>query len=94
MVTSPIVIVGAGVIGISTAFRISEIDPYAKIVIISKDFPESGLLNPYYTSSKAGAHFRPFPSKSDAEFRDSKYTAATYTKFKKLARNIQSHPLK
>lgn len=87
--SSPIVIVGAGVIGISTAFRIAEIDPYAKIVIISKDFPDTGLLNPYYTSSKAGAHFRPFPSKSEIEYRDSKLTHATYKKFKLLARQ---HP--
>lgn len=83
--SQPIVIVGAGVIGISTAYKIAKINPHAKITIISKDFPETGLFNPYYTSSKAGAHFRPFPSKSDVEFRDSKYTHATYEQFKKLA---------
>lgn len=83
--SNPIVIVGGGVIGISTAFRIAEINPNAKLVIISKDFPDTGLLNPYYTSSKAGAHFRPFPSKSDAEYRDSKFTHYTYKKFQELA---------
>lgn len=82
---APIVIVGAGIIGISTAYKIAEINPYARIVIVSKDFPDTGLLSPYYTSSKAGAHFRPFPSKSETEFRDSKYTHATYQKFKQLA---------
>ncbi|KAG0674186.1 hypothetical protein C6P40_002397 [Pichia californica] len=83
--SEPIVIVGAGVIGISTAYRIAQLDPYAKIIIISKDFPNTGLLSPYYTSSKAGAHFRPFPSKSKEEFRDSKFTHETYKQFQKLA---------
>jgi D-amino-acid oxidase len=83
------VIVGAGIIGISTAFRIAQLNPKADITIISKDFPDSGLLSPYYTSSKAGAHFRPFPSKNEYEARDSKFTKATYNHFKKLAKE---HP--
>jgi glycine/D-amino acid oxidase-like deaminating enzyme len=80
-----VVIVGAGIIGISTAYKLAEINPYADLTIISKDFPESGLLSPYYTSSKAGAHFRPFPSNNEFEYRDSKFTHSTYRKFKELA---------
>lgn len=81
-----IVIVGGGIIGISTAYRIAELQPNAEITIISKDLPESGLLNPFYTSSKAGAHFRPFPSKNEYELRDSKLTHETYKQFKKLSK--------
>lgn len=83
-----IVIVGGGIIGISTAYRIAELQPNAEITIISKDLPESGLLNPFYTSSKAGAHFRPFPSKNEYELRDSKLTHETYKQFKKLSKYI------
>lgn len=81
----PIVIVGAGIIGISTAYRIAELNPGAKLTIVAKDFPNSGLLNPHYTSSKAGAHFRPFPSKNEVEWRDSELTHATYERFQQLA---------
>ncbi|GMF08154.1 unnamed protein product [Ambrosiozyma monospora] len=86
--TKDIVIVGAGVIGLSVAYQlITEHNyPSPKIKIVSQDFPSTGLLNPHYTSSKSGAHFRPFPSKSDAELRDSKLARPTYHFFKKLAR--------
>lgn len=83
--TMSTVIVGAGIIGISIAYRIAELNPNADITIVSKHFPDSGLLDPEYTSSKAGAHFRPFPSKSAVEYRDSKFTRGTYEKYKKWA---------
>lgn len=85
MSQQPVVIVGGGIIGISIAYKLAELNPKIDLTIISKDFPESGLLSPHYTSSKAGAHFRPFPSKNEYELRDSKFTRGTYNRFKKLA---------
>lgn len=80
----PVVIVGGGVIGLTCGYQLAQ-KGYRNVTIIAKDFPSTGLLKPEYTSSKSGAHFRPFPSKNDAEFRDSKYTRVTYNAFKKLA---------
>lgn len=79
------VVVGAGVIGISTAFRLFEINPNFKVTVLSKSFPDDGLIDVNYTSNKAGAHFRPFPSKDENELRDSKLTHLTYKKFLKLS---------
>ncbi|QPG77342.1 hypothetical protein FOA43_004751 [Brettanomyces nanus] len=79
-----IVIVGAGVAGLTCAYQLAR-NNYNDITIIAKDFPSTGLLKPEYTSSKSGAHFRPFPSKTIEEFRDSQLTRSTYRFFKRLA---------
>ncbi|ODV85258.1 hypothetical protein CANARDRAFT_7902 [[Candida] arabinofermentans NRRL YB-2248] len=79
-----IVVVGAGVIGLTCAYQLL-LKGYTNVTVIAKDFPSTGLLKPEYTSSKSGAHFRPFPSKSRQELRDSKLARSTYRAFKKLA---------
>ncbi|VEU23546.1 DEKNAAC104534 [Brettanomyces naardenensis] len=86
--TQPIVIVGAGVIGLTCAYQLV-LKGYTDVTVIAKDFPSTGLLKPEYTSSKSGAHFRPFPSKTPEEFRDSRLTRSTYDFFKKLGKE---HP--
>ncbi|GMM30405.1 hypothetical protein DAMA08_031500 [Martiniozyma asiatica (nom. inval.)] len=84
-----VVVVGAGIIGLSSAVAIADKYPNAVITIVAKYFPEEGLHTPNYTTNKSGAHFRPFPSKSDEEYRDSKFTRDTYKKFKLLSKE---HP--
>ncbi|EGV62965.1 hypothetical protein PSN45_003652 [Yamadazyma tenuis] len=82
-----IVIVGAGVIGLTIAYQLVTENGYdaTSVNIIASDFPSTGSDCPEYTSSKSGAHFRPFPSKSPQELRDSKLARPTYKFFKKLA---------
>ena len=79
-----IVIVGAGVIGLTCGYQLA-LKGYKNVIIISKDFPTTGLRKAEYTSSKSGAHFRPFPSRNSDQYRDSRYTRSTYNYFKRLA---------
>lgn len=82
-----IVIVGAGVLGLSTAFAISENYEFPHtITIVAEHDPESTPYSPKYTSPWAGAHFRPFPSKNAAELRDYPLSRVTLERFKRLAR--------
>ncbi|ODQ64435.1 FAD dependent oxidoreductase, partial [Nadsonia fulvescens var. elongata DSM 6958] len=77
-----IVVVGAGVIGLSCALRLAE-DGY-DITVIATQYPTDPLsIN--YTSSWAGAHFRPFPSKEESDLREASYTRATQAYMTDLA---------
>lgn len=82
-----VIIVGAGVIGLTCAYQLA--DKGYNIEIIARDFPSTGLSKPEYTSSKSGAHFRPFPSADDKQFKDSRLARSTYNAFKGLAK---THP--
>lgn len=77
-----IVVVGAGVIGLSAALALSE-EGY-KVKIIAKHLP-TDPLNSQYTSQWAGAHFRPYPSKSDKDYEESKLARRTLKRFKRVA---------
>lgn len=79
-----IVVVGAGIIGLSSALAIVEKYPEAEITVVSREFPADGLKSLNYTTNKSGAHFRPFPSKNPKEFEDSKLARSTLRRFKKL----------
>ncbi|CAI5759411.1 unnamed protein product [Candida verbasci] len=81
-----IVIVGAGILGLTNALYIIENLPNVNITIISELGPNdpSSLLNFKYASSWAGAHFRPFPSRNKQDIREMKMTRETYKYFKSL----------
>lgn len=85
---SDYVIVGAGVIGLTTALAIREKWKTKNVTIVAEFLPdpESEYL-PYYTSPWAGAHFRPFPSKNEVERREYPYSRETYRKFKEFSEN-------
>lgn len=85
--TSEIVVVGAGVIGLTTALVLAE-NNY-KVTIVAKHFP-SDPLSSEYTSPWAGAHFRPFPSRSASDERERNMTRVTQEHFKKLS-TIEPH---
>lgn len=90
-----IVIVGAGVLGLSAALAISE--NYArphKITVVSEYDPESLPYLPLYTSPWAGAHFRPFPSKNEAELKDYPLARVTLARFKELAKTNPESSIK
>lgn len=83
-----IVIVGAGIIGLSTALCICEsgtISPDS-ITVVANYFPDDSLNQVEYTSAWAGAHFRPFPSKNSAEEREWILTRITQRYFKNLVK--------
>ena len=81
-----IVIVGAGVIGLSAALAISEhLTIPHRLPIIASHFPDDKVYVPEYTSPWAGAHFRPQPATNEAQRREAKMTRVTQAYFKKLA---------
>lgn len=87
---SDFVIVGAGVAGLTTALALSENSPtLPKITVVSDHDPYTFPPQPEYTSAWAGAHFRPFPSKSEAELKDFSLSRVTYKRFKRL---VKDHP--
>ncbi|KAK6454982.1 d-amino acid oxidase [Scheffersomyces xylosifermentans] len=89
-----VVIVGAGVLGLSTALAICERVKRSavEITIIAEYGPHDPSMNTtlsnhiHYTSPWAGAHFRPFPSKNPQEAVESKLTRVTLRKFEELAK--------
>lgn len=90
-----IVIVGAGVVGLSTALAICENLPIRhRITIIADHFPDDSIYVSEYTSPWAGAHFRPFPSKNEHEARESELTRITQAYFRKLAKKNPESSIK
>lgn len=61
---SPIVVVGAGVIGLSTANMLQEAFPGRSVCIVAAETPETSLPTASYASMWAGAHYRPIPAGS------------------------------
>ncbi|KAF4971278.1 hypothetical protein FSARC_1848 [Fusarium sarcochroum] len=77
-----IVIVGAGVIGLTTALRVqqevlstSDKSP-PSIVIIARDFPKDTSIN--YATPWAGAHYRPCPGDTPQLRQEAKWAEKTY----------------
>ncbi|KAI5970536.1 hypothetical protein CANMA_000445 [Candida margitis] len=87
-----IVIVGAGVLGLTAALTVSEnlIDEH-EIYIIGEYGPHDPRLNTSmsncheYTSPWAGAHFRPFPSANEQDKKEMKMTRETLRYFAEVA---------
>lgn len=85
---SDIVIVGAGVIGLSAALALVESSTKTpSITVVAQFDPQLFDFEPEYTSAWAGAHFRPFPSKNEYEARDSQLARATLSRFRELAKS-------
>ncbi|KKK24339.1 hypothetical protein AOCH_005718 [Aspergillus ochraceoroseus] len=82
--TETIVVIGAGVIGISTALCLQpQLDRSQSILIVARDFPNTTSLN--YASPWAGAHYRPVPGLSPQAVREEKQAQRTYEHFKVVA---------
>jgi glycine/D-amino acid oxidase-like deaminating enzyme len=87
-----IVIVGTGVLGLSTGLAICEClsEPFT-LTIIGEYGPHDPDMNTTlsnytsYTSPWAGAHFRPFPSKSVQEYNEMLLTRITQKRFRQFA---------
>ncbi|TVY64572.1 D-amino-acid oxidase [Fusarium oxysporum f. sp. cubense] len=75
-----IAIVGAGVIGLSTALRVqeqtlSQNNPPC-VVIIARDFPSETSIN--YATPWAGAHYRPCPGNTPQLLQEAVWAKKTY----------------
>lgn len=79
---SRIVIVGAGVIGLTSALILAT--KGHRVTIVSEHLP-GDKDEAHYTSSRAGAHFRPFPSYSESDIREQGYTRETQAFFKRFS---------
>ncbi|KAF5631594.1 d-amino acid oxidase [Fusarium sp. NRRL 25303] len=75
-----IVVVGAGVIGLSTALRVQEQtlaqNNPPSIVIIARDFPNETSIN--YATPWAGAHYRPCPGNTPQLLQEALWAKKTY----------------
>ncbi|KAF7183803.1 hypothetical protein CNMCM7691_004225 [Aspergillus felis] len=79
-----IVVIGAGVIGLTTALHIQQhLHPSQNILIVARDLPNTTSLN--YASPWAGAHYRPVPGSSAQAAREDSQARRTYEYFKQLA---------
>ncbi|KAJ5123176.1 hypothetical protein N7448_009273 [Penicillium atrosanguineum] len=81
-----IVVVGAGVVGLSTVLCIQQyLKPSQSVLLVARDFPSDTSVN--YASPWAGAHYRPVPGSSPQALREAKQAQRTYEFFKRLAVN-------
>lgn len=76
--TQPIVIVGAGVTGLTCAWVLSEAGYTVKIV--ANKFPSTFNDEIDFTSSWAGVHFKPFSSSTKGDLKDFPLTRITSIK--------------
>ncbi|PGH29747.1 hypothetical protein GX50_07501 [[Emmonsia] crescens] len=81
-----IVVIGAGIIGVSSALTLLESLPRQKyhILLVSEFFSTDGL-NPSYPTTLAGAHYRPIPATTPQLKYEACLARSTYKRFKKLA---------
>jgi D-amino-acid oxidase len=61
---SPITVVGAGVLGLSTASKLQDAFPNRPVCIIAEETPTTSSPTASYASVWAGAHYRPIPAGS------------------------------
>ncbi|KAJ5489667.1 hypothetical protein N7539_004557 [Penicillium diatomitis] len=76
-----ILIVGAGVLGLTTAIQISLAG--RKVTLLARDLPGDFTID--YASPWAGAHFRPSPARTGPEQLEQQLMRTTYAQFEELA---------
>lgn len=87
-----VVIVGAGVIGLTCAWILSEKGFDVKIV--SCRLPSNFKDETDYASPYAGAHFRPFPSSNAGDLKDYPLTRTSFNVFKKISKEFPESSVK
>ncbi|KAL7320000.1 hypothetical protein PS15m_003072 [Mucor circinelloides] len=78
----PIIIIGAGVIGLSTALQLKQ-KGYKKVMIVAKYVPGDMCIE--YTSPYAGAHWRTMAPNNNTLLQ--RFDAITYKRFMNLAKS-------
>ncbi|KAL4899329.1 hypothetical protein BDW74DRAFT_163689 [Aspergillus multicolor] len=76
-----IIVIGAGVIGLSTALHLQHfLSPSQQILLVARDWPTTTSVN--YASPWAGAHYRPVPGSSPQAIREEKQARRAYEHFR------------
>ncbi|KAJ6079107.1 hypothetical protein N7467_008860 [Penicillium canescens] len=84
MPNETIVVIGAGVIGLTTALRIQQtLSPSQSILLVARDFPSDTSVN--YASPWAGAHYRPVPGSTHQALCEANQAQRTYEYMKRVA---------
>ncbi|KAF7714682.1 Uncharacterized protein PECH_008287 [Penicillium ucsense] len=79
-----IVVVGAGVIGLSTALLIQEnLASQQSLLLVAREFPSNSSTN--YASPWAGAHYRPVPGSSPQALREADQAKRTFEHLRSVA---------
>uniref|UniRef100_A0A1D1XJ57 D-amino-acid oxidase n=1 Tax=Anthurium amnicola TaxID=1678845 RepID=A0A1D1XJ57_9ARAE len=86
MANKHVVVIGAGVSGLSTATLLLQQEKGFKVHLIAKHFP--GNLSGEYTSPWSGAHWRSYAAKDD--IRQQEYDKETFNHFWRLAKAEQN----
>ncbi|EDN06657.1 predicted protein [Histoplasma mississippiense (nom. inval.)] len=86
-----IVVIGAGIIGVTSALTLLETLPRQKyhILLASEYFSTDDGPNPSYATTLSGAHYRPIPATTPQLKYESHLGKRTYKRFKDLA---AAHP--
>lgn len=88
----PTIIIGAGVLGLSTAYTVLTTHPKTPIMILAAELPTDPRTSwtPDYASMWAGAHYRPIAPSTPEQHVERAYAMKTYAKMRYLA---QHHPV-
>ncbi|CZR63596.1 probable D-aspartate oxidase [Phialocephala subalpina] len=79
-----IVVVGAGILGLTSALRIQErADSKTEILIVAREFPSDRSID--YASPWAGAHYRPIPATTPQDIKEHALSRVTYQLLKQEA---------
>lgn len=81
-----IVVVGAGVIGLSTAILLQQRLPQHTILIIASELPTSLHPTADYASAWAGAHYRPIPASTQQLRDEAELAIQTSVTMRKIAK--------
>lgn len=84
--TQTILVIGAGVWGLTTANLLQKQQPRARIAIVAAEFPGDPNPSVDYASMWAGAHYRPVPGKSSQLRVEEKLAKRTFETMKRIAR--------
>jgi D-amino-acid oxidase len=86
--TSPeqhVLVIGAGVLGLSVAILLQSQNPQTKITIIASELPSDPSPSPNYASPWAGAHYRPIPGSTPQLQSEARLAKRTFEIMKRIA---------
>ena len=86
MPISTTVIIGAGVIALTTALTLQHRHPSISIILIASELPTTTSPTADYASQWAGAHYRPIPTTSKQLADEKKMAMATADVMRRIAR--------
>ena len=82
----PIIVIGAGVLGLSSAILLQSRYPDHAIAIIAAEFPGDSTPSPDYASAWAGAHYRPIPGSTQQLKFEAELARRTFRVMKTIAK--------